>query len=213
MSFSQTEKNSHSTELWICVSYIITFQQRWKGHKFFENSIQKTCSVMESSTFGKNTNIYMYKMGLSFQYEIAASDYMHYSSVNSHHHLILKVNVAVGSCTNFQKVVGYSDDLLMLNIVYYTYFDLFKLIKLIQILKYYNFKYYWSDVLTSTPRTRMVYRTARDSLQKCRCFNPWPSIKQPHQLPTPSGRGLVTFACNQIKICLIFLNYASNLHI
>ena len=92
---------------------------------------------MESSTFGKNTNIYMYKMGLSFQYKTTASYYMHYSSVNSHHH-ILKVNVAVGSCTNFQKVVGYSDDLLnwsMLNIVYYTYFDLFKLIKLIQIFK------------------------------------------------------------------------------
>ena len=54
----------------------------------------------------------------------------------------LKVNVIllffVGSFTNFQKVVGYSDDLLnwsMLNIVYYTYFDLFKLIKLIQIFK------------------------------------------------------------------------------
>ena len=60
------------------------------------------------------------------------------TSVNSHHNLILKVNVTVGSCTNFQKVVGYSDDLLnwsMLNIVYYTYFDLFKLIKLIQIFK------------------------------------------------------------------------------
>ena len=94
----------------IYVSYIITFQQRWKGHKFFQNSIQiETCSVMESSTFGKNANIY--KIGLSFQYEIAASDYMHYPSVNSHHHnhLILKVNAIllffVGSLQAFKKLL------------------------------------------------------------------------------------------------------------
>ena len=86
VSFSQTEKNSHSTELWIYVTYIITFQQRWKGHKFFKNSIQtRTCSVMESSTFGKNTN-----MGLSFK-----------SENRCHHCSLFRVSFSVLSFKNY----------------------------------------------------------------------------------------------------------------
>ena len=86
----------------------------------------------------KKEIFYVYKLILMFQYEISVSDYMHYPRMNSHHHVILKVNITLRTCTNFQNLLVYSDDMLnwsILDIVYYTYFHLFKLIKLIRIFK------------------------------------------------------------------------------
>ena len=109
------------------------------SYKFFENSIHtQTCCIIEISKFLKKEIFYVYKLILMFQYEISVSDYMHYPRMNSHHHLILKVNITLRTCTNFQNLLVYSDDMLnwsILDIVYYTYFHLFKLIKLIRIFK------------------------------------------------------------------------------